>query len=117
MPGQESHRPVPGRHTLGSPPESQEPLDHAIVLALPSLSPLDNLTYGAEPFHTIYRARWHAARQRARARTGVAGRQLVRLLDLFETGWQGLRDLQTLVRKQRHTCGRRRRLRALGELC
>ena len=94
MPGQESRRAISGRHTLGSPPESQEPPDRAAGLALPSLAPLDNLTDGAEPFNTIYGAKWHAARQRAHARTGIAGRQLVRLLDLVETGWQALRDLQ-----------------------
>ena len=65
MPRQGPHRVAPGRHTLGSPPESQEPLAPAVVVALPSLSPLDNLTDGAEPSHTIYGARWYAARERA----------------------------------------------------
>jgi hypothetical protein len=94
MPRQRPPRASTGRHTLGSPPESQEPLDPAVVPSLPPLSPLHNLTDGAEPVHTIYGAGWYAARQRAHAATGNGAAGLVRLLDLVESGWHVLRDLQ-----------------------
>ena len=94
MPRQRPSRASAGRHTLGSPPESQEPLDPAVVPSLPPLSPLHNLTDGAEPVHTIYGAGWYAARQRAHAATGSGAAELVRLLDRVESGWHVLRDLQ-----------------------
>jgi hypothetical protein len=94
MPGPEPRRTAPGRHTLGSPPEAAEPLDQAEVPKLPELSPPDDLTDGAEPIHTIYGPPWYAARQRAHAGAGTAARHLVRLLDVIESGWHALRDLQ-----------------------
>lgn len=94
MPRQEPRRTAPGRHTLGSPPETAEPLDPAVVPTLPALSPPDDLTDGAEPIHTIYGPTWYAARQRAHAGTGKPARHLVRLLDVIESGWHALRDLQ-----------------------
>jgi hypothetical protein len=94
MPGPESRRAGTRRHTLGSMPEAQEPLHPAIMPVKPALAPLHNLTDGAEPVHTIYGAGWYAARQRAHAATANGAAELVRLLDLVESGWHVLRDLQ-----------------------
>lgn len=86
--------PPAGRHTLGSLPESQEPLDPMVAPALPAIPPLENLTDGAEPLYTIYSAEWYAARERAHAAGGGQRRMLVGLLDTVETGWWAVRDLQ-----------------------
>ena len=94
MRGRERGSSISGRHTLGSPPESQEPLEPTPVLALPSIPPPDNLTDGAEPAYTIYSAAWYAARERAQAAEGEQQRLLMGLLDAVETGWWAMRDLQ-----------------------
>jgi hypothetical protein len=91
MAGRDARRLVAGRHTLGSPLESVEPIDRPSVPALPAIMPaIEDLTDGGEPFHTIYVATWHAARERAPA----AGRVLVDLMDRVEAAWPAVRDLQ-----------------------
>lgn len=102
-------RSVAGRHTLGSPPEAQEPVGSAPVLALPSIPPLDNLTDGAEPLYTIYNPAWYAARERAQAAELAQRSMLVDLLDAVEAGWSAVRDLQhwydTNYKRARQTDG------------
>lgn len=83
-----------GRHTLGSLPEFQEPVDPTLAPALPAIPPLGDLADGSEPLYTIYRAGWYAARERAQAAEGEQRQMLVRLLDAVETGWLAVRDLQ-----------------------
>jgi hypothetical protein len=90
--GRQDRGPV-GRHTLGSLPEGQEPVDPATLPTLPTLPPVDNVTEGAEPLYTIYGASWYAARARAPA----AGRNAVRLLDIVEAGWLAVRELQCWI--------------------
>jgi len=85
------HRAAVGRHTLGSPMETQEPVDPVHRPTLPAVPPSDS---GAEPLHSIYRPAWSEARTRADAADPDARRLLLRMLDLVEQGWQGVRDLQ-----------------------
>jgi|GEM_PF-2989195 len=85
---------VSGRHTLGSLPESQEPLDPAALPSLPPIPPDDNLTDGAEPSHTIYAADWYAARERVDGASPGTRPLLVSLLDVVEAGWLAVRELQ-----------------------
>lgn len=85
---------LPGRHTLGSLPDSQESQHPPVLLGVPSLSPPESLTDGAEPLHTIYCPTWYAARRRAYEQAGVEGSALVDLLDVVETGWWAVRELQ-----------------------
>jgi hypothetical protein len=94
MRGRGRERGVAGRHTLGRFPESQEPLAPATLPALPAIPPLDNLTDGAEPSCTIYGPAWYAARERALSAEAGTRRLLVDLLDVVETGWWAVRDLQ-----------------------
>lgn len=82
-----------GRHTLGSPPEAEEPVDPATLPTLPAIPPADNATERAEPLYTIYGDAWYAARARAPA----AGRYAVRLLDIVEAGWLAVRELQCWI--------------------
>lgn len=82
-----------GRHTLGSLPEAQEPVDPAMLPTLPAIPPADDATEGAEPLFTIYRPTWYAARERAPA----AGPYAVRLLDIVERGWLAVRELQSWI--------------------
>jgi hypothetical protein len=82
-----------GRHTLGSLPEAQEPVNPATLPTLPTIPPANNVTDGAEPLYTIYRPAWYAARERASA----AGAYAVRLLDIVETGWLAVRELQSWI--------------------
>lgn len=86
--------PPAGRHTLGSQPESQEPVDPTFAAALPVLPPLDNLTDGSDPLYTIHSAAWYAARERAHAAEAGQRRMLVGMLDAVETGWWAVRDMQ-----------------------
>jgi hypothetical protein len=94
MRGRNVDRSITGRHTLGSLPESQEPLDLATVPPLPALPPPGDLTDGAEPLYTIYVKGWYAARERAKAAEGPQRRLLLDLLDAVESGWLAVRDLQ-----------------------
>lgn len=94
MRGRNTDRTAPGRHTLGNLPESQEPVDPATVPPVPALPPPDDLTDGAEPLYTIYVKGWYAARERARAAEGPQRRLLLDLLDVVESGWLAVRDLQ-----------------------
>lgn len=82
-----------GRHTLGSLPEAQEPVHPATLPTLPTIPPANDVTEGAEPLYTIYRPAWYAARERAPA----AGPCAVRLLDVVETGWLAVRELQSWI--------------------
>lgn len=86
--------PPAGRHTLGSLPESQEPIDPAVLPLLPKLPPVDSLTDGAEPVRTIYVPTWYEARRRLLAVRDETRGPPTDLLDLCETAWHALRDLQ-----------------------
>lgn len=60
----------------------------------PAFPPLDNVADGAEPAHTIYVLVWYEARRRLPAVSVEARVPLANLLDLCETAWHALRDLQ-----------------------
>jgi hypothetical protein len=92
MRARDTPRAAVGWHTLGSLPESQEPLDPAPLPPLLPVLPAPNVADGAEPFHTIYGRAWYAARERSS--TGAACRLAVDLLDRVESGWHAIRDLQ-----------------------
>jgi hypothetical protein len=92
-----SGRSVTGRHTLGSLPESQEPVDPAILPALPAIPPVESLSDGAEPARTIYVDQWYEARRRAHDAPAETRGPLLDLLNLFESAWHALRDLQHWV--------------------
>lgn len=78
---------------MGSAPEAQEPVDPTTLPTLPAIPPVDDPTEGAEPLYTIYGTAWYAARARAPA----IGRNAVRLLDIVETGWLAVRELQSWI--------------------
>jgi hypothetical protein len=94
MRGRNSGRTVAGRHTLGSLPESQEPQDPATLPPPPAFPPPDNLTDGAEPLRTIYVPTWYEARRRLLVVRDETSGPLADLLDLCETAWHAVRDLQ-----------------------
>jgi hypothetical protein len=89
-PRRESQRPLPGRHTLGSLPETQEPADPAPVLNLP---PPGRLPDDGEPLSTIYGAQWQAARQRVEDMDPMTRRLLGRMMELVEQGWTAALEL------------------------
>src|SRR5687767_6150510 len=92
MRGRNADRAVTGRHTLGSLPDSPE--GPATVPPLPDLPPLEDLTDGAEPVRTIYVPTWYEARRRLPYASAQTRGALSDLLDLFETAWHAVRDLQ-----------------------
>lgn len=60
----------------------------------PAFPPLDNVADGAEPAHTIYVPTWYEARERLPAVSVETRVPLANLVDLCETAWHALRDLQ-----------------------
>jgi hypothetical protein len=77
MRGQNADRAIAGRHTLD-----------------PASGPsLDSLTT-VEPLCTIYVKRWYAARERGRVAEGPQRQSYLDLLDVVESGWLAVRDLQ-----------------------
>jgi hypothetical protein len=100
-PGREPPRAVTRRHTLGSPPESQEPIDPTVLPVLPTLPPVDSLAAGAEPLRTIYGPAWYASLERAHGMEPSERGPLLDLLFRVESGWHALRDLQRWAEAER----------------
>ncbi|HEX6038972.1 hypothetical protein [Longimicrobium sp.] len=79
-----------GRHTLGSSPESQEPVEHVDLPPLPALDASAPL----EPLRTLYMAWWRDARERARQLDPGVRSLFVDVLDHVEAGWAYVAPLQ-----------------------
>jgi hypothetical protein len=84
------HRPLGGRHTLGSSPESHEPVEDTPAPSLPDLVPAG----AGEPRATLYMPWWEETWARALAVEPAETRQLfTRLLSRMQEGWEYVRPL------------------------
>lgn len=98
MPGSPNNpdAPIPsqgsgGRHTLGSSPESQAPVDR---ISVPPLPAPDANAIRAEPLRTLYVAWWKDARDRARQLDPGIRPLFVDVLEHVEAGWAHVAPLQ-----------------------
>lgn len=80
-----------GRHTLGSSPESQEPVDR---VSLPPLPAPDAHVERVEPVRTLHMPWWTDARERARRLDPGVRSLFVDVLDQVEAGWACVAPLQ-----------------------
>lgn len=80
-----------GRHTLGSSPESQEPVERVRVPPLPAP---DADGARVEPLRTLHMAWWMDARARARRLAPGIRPLFVDVLDHVEAGWAYVAPLQ-----------------------
>jgi hypothetical protein len=87
----DSPRGMGGRHTLGSSPESQEPVGQVPAPAFPASEPAEELL---EPLHTIYLPWWTDARRRAQRLDPPLRAMFTRALDHVEAGWAHVAPLQ-----------------------